>query len=83
MACSVRVQAGCHSLLRLINPGDSYQSSSDPRAHFGLGSAVVAERIEIRWPSGARESLSNVGANQIVTIVEGKGITRQTRMTAR
>src|SRR5262249_21105490 len=33
----VVVEAGERRLLRIVNPGDSFQSSSDPRVHFGLG----------------------------------------------
>jgi hypothetical protein len=53
----------------------SYLSVDDRRLHFGLGSAQTAD-LEIRWPSGAREALTGVAANQLVTVTEGKGITR-------
>jgi enediyne biosynthesis protein E4 len=51
----------------------SYLSSNDPRLHFGLGSETTAD-IEIRWPSGLKESSKNVSANQLVTLREGSGI---------
>jgi len=40
-----------------------------------LGSARMAERLEILWPSGSIDSLENVEANQILTISEGRGVT--------
>ncbi len=54
--------------------GGSYGSSSDQRIHFGLGSAVKAEKLEIQWPSGAKEIISIPDVDQILTVEEGKGI---------
>jgi enediyne biosynthesis protein E4 len=53
----------------------SYLSVNDPRLHFGLGRAAKAD-IDIRWPLGATEKLSNVAANQLIYVTEGSGITR-------
>jgi hypothetical protein len=53
----------------------SYLSVNDPRLHFGLGSAAKVD-IEIRWPAGGIEKLSNVAANQLIYVTEGSGITR-------
>lgn len=54
--------------------GASYASSSDPRPHFGIGSAARVDKIEIHWPSGAKEEIVPPGVDRIFTIVEGKGI---------
>jgi len=62
-------------LLRHIKAGSSYQGQNDLRAHFGLGTAKMAERLEIVWPSGTVDSVENVEANQILTISEGRGVT--------
>ncbi len=51
----------------------SYYSANDPRLHFGLGKVKIVD-LDIYWPSGAREHLKNIGADQLITIVEGKGI---------
>jgi hypothetical protein len=48
----------------------SYESSSDKRVHFGLGPSTSVERIEIRWPSGVRQVLTNVKADQILSVTE-------------
>jgi hypothetical protein len=53
-----------------VTTAGSYQSSSDKRAHFGLDSAPMISRIEIRWPSGIKQVLSDVKADQILTITE-------------
>ena len=47
-----------------------YASSSDPRVHFGLGADAKAKEIEIRWPSGIKQVLQNVAADQILTVEE-------------
>ena len=47
-----------------------YASSSDPRVHFGLGSSTEVDEVEIKWPSGARQVLKNVRADQILTVRE-------------
>lgn len=64
--------------VRDIQSGSSYLGQNDLRAHFGLGPAVRAERLEIRWPGGATETITNVPANQVITVTEGKGITGRT-----
>jgi hypothetical protein len=45
-----------------------FQSSVAPEVHFGLGKEKVAQNIQITWPDGSEEILSNVNANQILTI---------------
>jgi hypothetical protein len=45
-------------------------ASSDRRVHFGLGAATRIERIEITWPGGRRQTLANVGVDQILTVRE-------------
>jgi enediyne biosynthesis protein E4 len=47
-----------------------YNSSSDKRVYFGLGSADAVDRIELAWPTGVRQVLTHVTADQILTIVQ-------------
>jgi hypothetical protein len=47
-----------------------YASASDKRVHFGLGSDLTARRIEVRWPSGARQVLENVAADRVLSVRE-------------
>jgi enediyne biosynthesis protein E4 len=56
--------------------GGSYASSSDQRLHFGLGTATKTDKVEIFWPDGAKEEIKIPAIDQILTIVEGKGIVR-------
>lgn len=47
-----------------------YVSSSDRRAHFGLGADARAREIELRWPSGKVQVLKNVAADRILKVIE-------------
>ena len=49
----------------------SYYSHDDLRLHYGLGTATRADRIEIHWPSGVIDRLTNVTADQVITVREG------------
>jgi hypothetical protein len=66
----VRVTAGALTQSAIVSTASSYQSSSDRRLHFGLGSSPLASRIEIVWPSGRSDVLTDVEANRIVSVVE-------------
>jgi hypothetical protein len=57
-----------------VRAGGSYLSQNDLRQHFGLGPATKIDSMEIRWPNGKVETLQNLAADAIYTIVEGKGI---------
>jgi hypothetical protein len=59
----------------LVKTGSSYCSQSEMPLTFGLGKADKVTTLEIVWPSGKKETLSDVAANQSITIQEGKGIT--------
>lgn len=48
-----------------------YLSQSDLRAHFGLGDAKQADWVEIRWPDGSVKRLTNVSANQVLSVTQG------------
>ena len=61
-------------LVREVQSGSSYLSQNDLRAHFGLGRATGAERLDIRWPGGTTETVESLPANHIVTIREGQGV---------
>jgi hypothetical protein len=47
-----------------------YASSADCGVHFGLGNTAIVKRIEIAWPSGAKQILTDVKADQVVRVVE-------------
>ena len=53
-----------------VSTSGSYLSASDKRVHFGLGKDTVAQKIEIRWPSGIRQTLKDVAADRILQVDE-------------
>jgi hypothetical protein len=59
----------------MLRSGSSYLSSSELVLTFGMGQRDKADSIEIRWPSGQVDHLSNVAAGQTITVSEGKGQT--------
>ena len=70
LGATVRVHTGTRPIVREINNAASYLSASDTRLHVGLGSTTTVPRLEILWPSGRRQVLSDVAANQILTVTE-------------
>jgi hypothetical protein len=70
----VRVSAGDLVLYDEKKGGMSYQSTQDPRLHFGLGQHPTVEEVEIKWPSGELTKLTNIKSDQILAIEEGKGL---------
>jgi hypothetical protein len=59
-----------------VRSGGSYASQRDFRLHFGVADATRVDRIDIRWPSGVVESISDVGVNQWILVKEGQGVIR-------
>ena len=53
-----------------VSTASGYLSSSDPRVHFGMGNCPMATRIEIRWPSGIRQVLTNVQGDRQIQVDE-------------
>lgn len=60
----VTLKAGAMTTAKSMRSGASYASASDPRLHFGLGTAAQADSVEIRWPSGAVQSVGPLAAGQ-------------------
>jgi len=59
---------------KMLRSGSSYLSQSELVLTFGLGTQAKADSVEIQWPSGQLDKLSNVNAGQTITVQEGKGI---------
>jgi hypothetical protein len=70
IGAQVTLTAAGHTQTEEVRSGGSYLSQSDLRLHFGLGTARQVDRIEISWPSGMRQMLSNQACNRILHIKE-------------
>jgi len=53
-----------------VTASTGYACSSELAVHFGLGRNTRADRVEIEWPSGARQTLQNLPAGSYVTVRE-------------
>jgi len=57
-----------------VASGRSYVSQSDLRAHFGLGSAIRVEKLQILWANSSPETVPIPAVDRIYTVVQGKGL---------
>jgi enediyne biosynthesis protein E4 len=72
---TVRLTSGGETQTQMLRSGSSYLSASELVLTFGLAHNDKADTIEIRWPSGQIDRLSNANAGQTVMVTEGRGIT--------
>ncbi len=61
---------------RQVCGGASFQSQSDLRVHFGLGTDTQVDQLEVRWPSGLVQTFSQVPADRSFTLTESKKSTK-------
>ena len=66
----VRVTAAGRTQAQTVLSQSSYYSHDDLRLHFGLGTALAADAVEIRWPSGRVQTLRNVRGDRVVSVRE-------------
>jgi enediyne biosynthesis protein E4 len=71
VAARVAVTAAGRTRVAARFGGGSYQSASDQRLHFGLGTAVATERVEVTWPSGRRITYQGLAADSAYRLREG------------
>jgi hypothetical protein len=72
IGAKVKVSAGAMVQVEEVRSGGSYLSQNDLRLHFGLGIAAKAERVEVRWPSGATDIYRDISADDFYLLVEGE-----------
>jgi enediyne biosynthesis protein E4 len=70
----VRIESAGGKQWNMVRSGSSYLSQSDLALTFGLGKDTSVSAIEIEWPSGQKDRIANVPANQFLLVEEGKGI---------
>jgi hypothetical protein len=76
----VRVTAGDLVQTSAVLSGGSYLSQNDLRIHVGLGGASRADKVEIFWPAGSTEVLTNLSADHVYCVKEGEGIVAQEKI---
>ncbi len=70
----VRVKSGDGTQWQMMRSGSSYLSQSELVLTFGLGPSAQTSDVEVDWPSGAKDHLQGVAADQTITIQEGRGV---------
>jgi len=80
LGARVTVRSGGKVQVQELMSQSSYVSSNDPRLHFGLGAALVAD-IEVRWPLGSIDLHKDTPADRLITLVEGSPRLKAERMT--
>ena len=78
----VRIESSSGKQWNTVRSGSSYCSQSDLALTFGLGKDTGAT-VQVEWPSGARQQIGNVAADQFLVIDEGRGITARAGEGAR
>lgn len=73
IGAQIRLESASGVQYNHVTTSVGYASSSSRRVHFGLGQDTLVTRLEIRWPSGVRQELRNVPAEQILTVREPEG----------
>ena len=70
IGAEINLTTSAGTQLLTVSTAGSYLSSNDKRAHFGLGKDAVASKIEIHWPSGVVQTLTNVKGDRIMQVDE-------------
>ena len=70
IGAEVLLEAGGARQLRVVDGGMGFASQNDRRPHFGLGATARVDRVEIRWPSGARQVLEHPEADRLHVVTE-------------
>jgi hypothetical protein len=65
-----------------VHAGGSYNSTSDTRLHFGLGSEATLSKIQVFWPSGLRQEFTDIPGDAIYEIKEGESIRKTKQLPA-
>jgi hypothetical protein len=73
LGARVTITSGEQQQRRTVQSAMSYLSSSDPRAHFGLGTSGEAVSVAVRWPDGLDESFGKVAVDQAIVLRRGEG----------
>jgi hypothetical protein len=72
IGAQVRLTAGGKTYLQYVNGGNGFAAQSTTRIHFGLGAVTKIDSIEVRWPSGLRQTFSGLDVDRFYKVVEGQ-----------
>ncbi|HEU0119804.1 MAG TPA: CRTAC1 family protein [Bryobacteraceae bacterium] len=70
IGAQVRIYWSGQQQVQEVSGGSGFSAQNQRRLHFGLGAAGAVERVEIRWPSGVRQTISSPALDQIHKVKE-------------
>jgi hypothetical protein len=76
IGAQVRITINGETHLSFVNGGNGFAAQSTQRVHFGLAKATSIDRVEVRWPSGAKQVFEKLAADKIYKIHEGNAETK-------
>ena len=74
LGAKLKLVAGGMTQTEEVRSGGGYLSQHDLRVHFGLAKATKIDSLEIRWPSGKVETITDLAADKFYSVLEGSGI---------
>src|ERR1700733_14800388 len=72
IGAQVRLTAGGKTYLQYVNGGNGFAAQSPTRVHFGLATLNKIDSIEVRWPSGLKQTFAGPEVDHLYKIVEGQ-----------
>jgi hypothetical protein len=74
VGAQLTLKAGALTVYREVKGSEGFGSTDPYRQHFGLGLNTKVDELEIRWPSGLRQTLRDLPANQRISVREGAAL---------
>lgn len=71
IGAKLRLTVGNFSQIKQVGFQGTYCSQNSLIQHFGLGSLIRVDKLEIIWPSGSRQQFNNLTFNQSIIITKG------------
>jgi hypothetical protein len=71
IGAKVTVEVGGRQIVEEKKAGSSYETSGDPRLHFGLGKTGTAARVTVRWPGGGEDIFEDLTGGRYYRLAEG------------
>jgi hypothetical protein len=79
----IELKAGNLVQTQEVRANSSFESASDPRLHFGLGTATRVDSVVVHWPSGKVDTIGRQPSDQELVIEEGHGLVPRRATTHR
>jgi len=73
IGAQLTLRAGGLLVFREVKGSEGFGATSQKRQHFGIGARKKIDSLEIRWPSGVKQEIETLEANQIIEVEEGRG----------